>query len=260
MHAAPAIEVRLSDEITTRGEALLTSSTSDEQARESDALRGSFFTHHLVSGLRGAADRSNDGRVTLAEAYDYAYGKTVAQARGGQHPTFKYDLAGRGDVVLTSLSDGGAWLSFGEDATGLYYLFSDDGTLLGDIDVGGPLKVAVAPGRYELRKRTAEGDRGARVVVSAGEERRIHGEELLPMGSPWVGAPKEPAPPTVVVVMPPPEQPQPEERARIRRRNGLIIGLVLGSVATVALAVGLGVGLTRRDEPSSFPVLGVSTF
>jgi uncharacterized caspase-like protein len=97
-------------DITTRGEALLTSSTSDELARESDALRGSFFTHHLVSGLRGAADQSKDGRVTLAEAYDYAYAKTVTQAEGGQHPTFKYDLAGRGDVVLTALADAGAWL------------------------------------------------------------------------------------------------------------------------------------------------------
>src|SRR5439155_1903876 len=94
MHAGPAIELDLANDLATRGEALLTSSTSDELARESDNLKGSFFTHHLVSGLRGAADQSKDGRVTLAEAYQYAYGKTVAQAAGGQHPTFKYDLAG----------------------------------------------------------------------------------------------------------------------------------------------------------------------
>src|SRR5947209_33505 len=146
-HAQPAIEVKLSDELTTRGEALLTSSTSDEQARESDALRGSFFTHHLVSGLRGAADRSKDGRVTLAEAYDYAYAHTVSEAAGGQHPTFKYDLAGKGDVVLTSLGDGGAWLRFGDGGEGLYLLLAEDGLVLGDIEVGKtPLKVAVAPG------------------------------------------------------------------------------------------------------------------
>ena len=41
-----------------RGHAFLTSSSSDEAAQESDRIRGSFFTHYLVSGLRGAADPS----------------------------------------------------------------------------------------------------------------------------------------------------------------------------------------------------------
>jgi len=199
-HQAPAIEVRLTDELTTRGEALLTSATSDEQARESDGLRGSFFTHHLVTGLRGAADRSRDGRVTLAEAYDYAYAHTVAEASGGQHPTFKYDLAGRGEVVLTSLQEAGAWLSFPSGTDGFYLILGDDGLVLGDVEVGKtPLKVAIAPGRYQVRKRTSAGDFAVAITVGPGEERWVHDNELAQVPIYWQtpskGSDVAPAPP-----------------------------------------------------------------
>jgi hypothetical protein len=208
-HAAPAIEVRLSDDLNTRGEAVLTSSTSDEMARESDGLRGSFFTHHLVTGLRGAADKSKDGRVTLAEAYDYAYAHTVSEAAGGQHPTFKYDLAGRGEVVLTSLGEAGAWLDFPSGTDGLYLILGEDGLVVGDVEVGKtPLKVAIAPGRYEVRKRTMQGDLGVRVAIGSGEERWVHDEELQPVPSLWQGPPKGEEgyllPPPVVAAPAPP--------------------------------------------------------
>ena len=52
-----------------RGHAFLTSSSESEAAQESDRIRASYFTHYLVSGLRGAADLSGDGKVTLSEAY-----------------------------------------------------------------------------------------------------------------------------------------------------------------------------------------------
>ena len=86
---------------------LLTSSAADEDSQEADRIGGSYFSHHLASGLLGDADRSGDGRVSLAEAYAYAYARTVADtaesAAGAQHPTFSYELAGNGDVVLTDV-------------------------------------------------------------------------------------------------------------------------------------------------------------
>ena len=45
----------------TRGYAFLTSSSAEETAQESDRIQASFFTHYLVSGMRGAADVSGDG-------------------------------------------------------------------------------------------------------------------------------------------------------------------------------------------------------
>ena len=38
------------------GVVFLTSSSANEDAHESDTLKGSFFTHYLVSGMLGAAD------------------------------------------------------------------------------------------------------------------------------------------------------------------------------------------------------------
>ena len=46
--------------VNMKGHAFLTSSSSDEVSQESDRIGGSFFTHYLVSGLRGAADTSPD--------------------------------------------------------------------------------------------------------------------------------------------------------------------------------------------------------
>jgi hypothetical protein len=103
----PAFQIRLSSDLASRGEAFLTSSAADELALESREIRGSFFTHHLVSGLRGAADGSGDGKVTLAEAYQYAFAHTVSATSGTvvgpQHPGYDYRLTGEGDLVLTEL-------------------------------------------------------------------------------------------------------------------------------------------------------------
>lgn len=80
-------------------------SAVSEDAQESDELRGSFFTHALVSGMLGAADEDRDGRVVLDEAYRFAYQATLRAtsrtASGIQHPTFRYDLRGQGELVLT---------------------------------------------------------------------------------------------------------------------------------------------------------------
>jgi len=91
------------------GMVILTSSGADELSQESRALAGSVFTHHLVSGLRGAADRDADRQVTVAEAYDYAYERTradTASTTSPQRPAFRYELTGQGDVVLTRLAIG----------------------------------------------------------------------------------------------------------------------------------------------------------
>src|SRR3569833_658523 len=86
---------------------LLSSSGADELSQESRALAGSVFTHHLVSGLRGAADEDGDHQVTVSEAYHYAYGRTRADTAisgAPQRPAFRYELSGQGELVLTKLA------------------------------------------------------------------------------------------------------------------------------------------------------------
>jgi Caspase domain len=91
--------------LRTSGVAVMASSSASELSQESEALRGSFFTHHLTVGLRGAGDRDRDGIVSLAEAYAYAYDHTLSStartAVGRQHVTLETALTGQGEVPLT---------------------------------------------------------------------------------------------------------------------------------------------------------------
>ncbi|MBN2344096.1 MAG: caspase family protein [Deltaproteobacteria bacterium] len=101
----PSFEIKVNDEISSAGYAIITSSSQNELSQESRELRGAFFTHYLVSALRGSGDASHDGKVTLQEAYKYAYAKTLAQTVGsvgsGQHPMYHFQLKGQGEIVLT---------------------------------------------------------------------------------------------------------------------------------------------------------------
>lgn len=102
---APGFVIDVDDKLRSSGVAILTSSAEGEDSQESDELRASFFTHYLASGLRGAADVDADRRVTLGEAFSYAAERTLlATSRtiaGPQHPTYRFDLSGRADLVLT---------------------------------------------------------------------------------------------------------------------------------------------------------------
>ncbi len=68
LHAAPPFAVDVPLELSGEGSVLIASSSGVEKAHESERLLGSFFTHHLVAGLRGAADPRGDGVVTLGDA------------------------------------------------------------------------------------------------------------------------------------------------------------------------------------------------
>lgn len=108
--------------LSSSGVAIMASSTASELSQESEALASSFFTHHLTVGLRGAADVDRDGRVTLSEAYRYAYHRTLAHtaetAVGRQHVTLENDIKGRGELILTEPERSGSAIRFPADLTG----------------------------------------------------------------------------------------------------------------------------------------------
>jgi hypothetical protein len=138
---------------------LIASSAADEDSQESDAIGASWFTHHLASGLLGGADASGDGKVTLSEAYAYAYARTVgstaSSAGGVQHPVFLYDLGGAGDVVLADLTPVGGGLVLGPGAEGLYVVLDGGGRAVAEVakGAGGERRVALPAGRYVVKKR-----------------------------------------------------------------------------------------------------------
>jgi len=166
------------------GRVVITSSGPDEYSAESDLLRGSFFTHHLLGGLRGPADSSGDGEVTLEEAYAWAWARTVEStfaARGGvQRPQAHVDLRGYGTLVLTkpaqsrsklvlNAKEPGEWLIASLEPNGPVSLVQK-----GD----GPVEVALAPGNYSVRLRTDEGYREKRVALASEQSQSIDTAEM----------------------------------------------------------------------------------
>ena len=159
--AVPAFMVDKSSDM--KGYAFITSSTQDESSQESDRLKGSFFTHSLVSGLRGAGDISGDGKVTLSEAYQFAFNetlqKTEATMGGAQHPSRDMNLAGTGDVVMTDLRSMNAGLDIGDDVEGRLFIRDERGELVAELykKAGRPINMGLAAGKYSVRlERPAE--------------------------------------------------------------------------------------------------------
>ncbi|MEO1483072.1 MAG: caspase family protein [Myxococcota bacterium] len=174
------VPIRVDEAVTQNGTVLITASSDNEDAQESDAIQGSFFTHYVTSGLRGAADENLDGDVTLAEAYSYAYAYTVSRtigSRGGvQHPTYKFDLRGAGDVVLTRPASPPSAIVFPAAVAGSFIVFDTERkVVVAEIEKasGQPARLGVVPGSYVVKKRERDHMKLAQVTVRSKGEARV---------------------------------------------------------------------------------------
>lgn len=173
--AAEPFAIDLEDRLSVEGLAVMTSSAAGEDSHESDELQGSFFTHHLLAALIGAGDADRDGRVTLSEAYAYAFRNTLrssGRTERLQHPTYAYDLKGRGDFVLTRLDQpsAGARLLLADAATYLVRDGGEDGPLRAEVrteEAG--VAVVVAPGSYFVQQRHRDHYREYRFDAAPGQ-------------------------------------------------------------------------------------------
>ena len=164
----------------TAGMAVMASSTASELSQESDTLEGSFFTHHLVAGLRGAADEDRDGKVSLHEAYGYAYDQTLVAtagtAVGKQHITLETELSGTGEMVLTWPSEASSKLILPADLTAdvLVYRVSDR-TVQAEIykAAGAEVALAFAPDEYQVLIREDKQILGCEVRLVEQQETRL---------------------------------------------------------------------------------------
>lgn len=157
------------------GFAYLTSSSADEVSQEAERIGGSYFTHYLTSGLRGAADLSGDGRVTLSEAYSFAHEETLARTErtqhGPQHATQELQLSGTGEYVLTDLGLTSASLVLDESIYGHTFIRDEEGNLIVEVQkVGGrSLELGLAEGHYTVTVTMDDAQYGeAQVDVSLG--------------------------------------------------------------------------------------------
>jgi len=157
-----------------RGHAFLTSSAETESAQESDRIHASYFTHYLISGFRGAADLSGDGRVTLNEAYQFAFnetlGRTVDTRGGAQHPSYDINLSGSGDVVMTDVRQTTATLVLGEELDGRFFVRNAAQELVVELykPSGRKIELGLEPGTYEVRLEREKTTRLAKTHVDEG--------------------------------------------------------------------------------------------
>jgi hypothetical protein len=174
--AAPAADFSFSSrqQLDARGVAVLSSSTGSELSQESEQLRSSYFTHHFLVGLRGAGDANGDGQVSLDEAYRYAYHQTLlataATAVGGQHVSLEVDLKGHGEIALSYPRARAAAIVLPAAMLGQATI-SDlkSHTVVAETAKarGAAVRIAVAPGSYEVMVRDGEVLRRCDVTAGA---------------------------------------------------------------------------------------------
>jgi len=261
----PAFQIRLTEDLASSGEVLLTSSAADEIALESREIGGSFFTHHLVSGLRGEADASGDGVVTLSEAYRYAYLHTIvttgATLAGAQHPTYNFALSGQGELVLSELAKASASIELPSGFERGLVVDRVRDQVIAELTSDAHPVIAVLPGRYTVRAWRAGVLLAGPIAVAASERRAVRWDELSAtevVASRAKGA--EPSEPRAVISVGGGATASvarqtgaaPSLRAELRLRSGFALALAASSTeqsgvreTASALLVGYRLGLVR---------------
>lgn len=154
-------------EEASRASMVLSASDHGEVAREDETLRNDVYTHFLIEGLGGPADRNGDGAVAATEAHDYARRRTWTFSRGRQRPSAELVEVGADPVLLAGRLRGPGQPELYSYAAPLDgFTLTVDGAPRGELPGG----AAVSPGAH-----TVELTKGADVLlretlqVSAGE-------------------------------------------------------------------------------------------
>lgn len=163
------------NDLAASGMAVMASSSGSELSQESERLGASYFTHYLLVALRGAGDGNRDGRVTLDEAYRYAYNRTLAAtavtAVGKQHVTLETDLVGKGEIPLSFPARSRTVLVLRPAAAGDYLIQArPSGSVIAEVHkiAGEPVRLAIAAGSYRVIVRQGDRARACRAEVAPG--------------------------------------------------------------------------------------------
>ena len=82
------------------GMALLMSSKGEEYSLEDKGLRQGIFSHYLIRGLKGEADKNRNKIVTIQELYDFVYKKVRNYTGNAQSPTLTGEYDSRMPVAV----------------------------------------------------------------------------------------------------------------------------------------------------------------
>jgi len=168
-----------------KGNVYLTASSASEASQESDTIGASFFTHYLVSALRGASDVSGDKQITLNEAYQYAFQETLSQTEntqaGAQHPAYNIQIAGAGDLVLTNIEASNSTLIVPENLMGRLYIRDRNGSLVAELNklTNKEISIALRPNLYEVLWQQKPSLYSNSVSLSSGESKILLASDFV---------------------------------------------------------------------------------
>jgi hypothetical protein len=174
----------MDDSTIVQGHAYLSSSSEREESQESDAIQASYFTQALVTGLRGAADTSGDGKVSLNELYHYAFNETLAKTEsstvGPQHPSYNITLVGSGDLVLTDISEAESVLVIPSAMEGSFFIRTPDGILVSEINKikGTEIALALPANTYTVAIVTATTTSQTIIPLAKGQRLALDGRSF----------------------------------------------------------------------------------
>jgi hypothetical protein len=120
--------------------------------------------------------------VTLGEAYQYAFARTVSATSatmfGPQHPAYDYRLTGEGELVLASSAQPSARITLPDDFDRVLLVHRTRDQVIAEIPRGAMRTLAVPPATYTVRGwRKGVAYEGV-VVVRDEKTRTVLGDEL----------------------------------------------------------------------------------
>ena len=120
------------------------------------AFAGRFLRIIWCRALRGAADVTGDGKVTLSEAYAFAFRNTLKRTEktqgGAQHPAYDIKMTGTGDVVMTDVRETSASLILSDELNGRFFVRNSQEQLVAELDktAGQTLELGLEPEVYDI--------------------------------------------------------------------------------------------------------------
>jgi hypothetical protein len=171
-----------------QGLVTLLASSSGEVAQESSQLGGGVFTYFLLGGLRGSADADDDRRVTLQEAYEFAFEHTVARSVAAtgvaQRPEARLALEGTGPLVLTVLDPVDARLVLPPGGDTHFYVY-EKGSAAALVEAWGQpgraTTLALPAGRYVVQRQVGGETGVAPVTLRAREHATLEAPGFRPV-------------------------------------------------------------------------------
>ena len=164
--------------VPVEGRAIITATTEYQASRELDVIRSTYFTHSLVTGLRGAADTKGDGTVTLNELYNFVYDE-IRTKTSAQQPMLDKNITGSEDMVLTSTKEARASFLIEGDIIGRIIIRDASDLRVAEFSKPGhrTVELALESGRYHFSLQRGTGSYwAARTLGEVGHIRLTMGD------------------------------------------------------------------------------------